>query len=478
MLQRGFFIFCVQILKQNPVLPLAQPRITMKRFSFLLLFLFSVSTVFTQIISGPMLGQVELRDAKIWIEVAPTVKSVQLIYNKKSEPQKTRTIRYKGSLGNAFNPVTFTVGGLDMNTTYHYHFIVDGKRVTQSGDFTTKDLWQWRKPAPDFSFITGSCAYFNEPVFDRPGKPYGGDSSIFKTMAQEKASFMLWLGDNWYTREVDYFSEWGLWYRAHHDRKVPVLQPLLKAMPHYAIWDDHDYGPNNSSKDYVLKETSKKVFDAYWANPSSGMNGEGVYTKMSWADADFFLCDDRWWRSPDRMKDSVNGQRNPDKKMLGDVQMEWLKNSLLNSSAPFKFIVIGTQILNRASPYEKLSDYGNELPQLMQFIADNRINGVLFITGDRHHTEIIKIDRPGLYPLYDITVSPLTSGTHSFGGAEKNNPDRVLGIDEKQNYGRFSFSGPRGQRKLLVEFLGIKGEKLAEWSVMETDLKVRTNTKP
>ena len=35
----------------------------------------------------------------------------------------------------------------------------------------------------------------------------------------------------------------------------------------------------------------------------------------------------------------------------------------------------------------------------------------------------------------------------------------LLGIDEKQNYGKFSFSGIRGSRKLTVELLGIKGEK-------------------
>ncbi|MFZ1262069.1 MAG: hypothetical protein WAT34_01060, partial [Chitinophagaceae bacterium] len=64
-----------------------------------------------------------------------------------------------------------------------------------------------------------------------------------------------------------------------------------------------------------------------------------------------------------------------------------------------------------------------------------------------------------------------TSGTHSFGGAEKNNPYRVLGIDEKQNYGRFSFSGIRGNRKLTVAFLGVKGEKLGEWSITEKELK-------
>jgi alkaline phosphatase D len=97
---------------------------------------------------------------------------------------------------------------------------------------------------------------------------------------------------------------------------------------------------------------------------------------------------------------------------------------------------------------------------------------VLFLTGDRHHSEIIKVERPGFYPLYDITVSPLTSGTHIFGKEERNNPYRIVGVDQKQNYGRISVSGPRGSRKLSVDFLGIKGENITSWSVMEKDLKV------
>ena len=384
-----------------------------------------------RIISGPMLGPVELRDAKVWVEVSPEVKTATLQYNKKGE-QKSKTVVYKGALGNEFNPITFTVGGLDFNTTYQYKLVINGKSTAYGGEFTTKDLWQWRKPVPDFSFLTGSCSYFNEPVFDRPGTPYGKDSSIFDAMAKEKAAFMLWLGDAWYTRDVDYYSEWGLWYRASRDRSLPVLQPFLKAMPQFGIWDDHDYGPNDIGKNYILKDATRKVFNSYFCNPSAGENGQGIYTMTSWGDVDVFMTDDRWWRSADRMKDSVNGEPNPEKRMLGKQQMEWLKNSLLYSNATFKIIAVGSQVLNPVSPFDKWRDFPAEYDELMNFLTEYNINGVLFLTGDRHHSEIIKVDREGTYPLYDITCSPLTSGTHTFGAAEKNNPYRVLGIEGKQ----------------------------------------------
>ena len=106
-----------------------------------------------------MLGPIEYRDAKVWIEVTPQVKSVSLQYKKKGDT-KTKTVLYKGQLGNDFNPLQITVGGLDFNTTYEYQFIIDGKASAAKGQFTTKDLWPYRKPVPDFSFLTRKLCLF------------------------------------------------------------------------------------------------------------------------------------------------------------------------------------------------------------------------------------------------------------------------------------------------------------------------------
>jgi alkaline phosphatase D len=433
---------------------------------FLLLFYFPS---FSQILAGPMLGQVELRTAKIWVEVPPGT-SVELKYWKKEN--KTTVQRQSLSTNAAawYGPVTFELVGLDMNTAYEYQ--VASNKTTRNGEFTTKDLWQWRKPAPDFTFLTGSCAYFNEPGFDRPGKPYGGDSSIFETMAKEQASFMMWLGDNWYTREADYYSPWGLWYRAHRDRSLPVLQPFLKAMPHYAIWDDHDYGPDNADKSFIFKKTSRNVFMSYWGNPSYGLNDEGIYTRLAHSDAEFFMMDDRSFRSSDELAAFSFDKPNEAKRMWGKEQMDWLKNSLRNSLATFKFIVTGTQTLNLASEADCLQAYPVEFEELMNFLKAEKINGVLFLTGDRHHSEVIRYERYDGYPLYDITSSPLTSGVATVYGREKNNPARVAGtLVEAQNYTRISISGASGDRTLTAAFVGIKGEQLATWSIGEKELK-------
>ena len=129
-----------------------------KLFYFSIAIFFSLNVIAQpRIISGPMLGPVELRDAKVWVEVSPEVKAVSLQFNKKGDT-KTKTLLYKGELGKDFNPLFFTVGGLDFNTTYQYKIWINGKTSLKGGEFTTKDLWQWRKQPPEFSFLTGSCS--------------------------------------------------------------------------------------------------------------------------------------------------------------------------------------------------------------------------------------------------------------------------------------------------------------------------------
>jgi alkaline phosphatase D len=409
------------------------------------------------------------------VEVSPLVKSVEVkYYYVDKEISEGAVIQYKGELGKEFNPLKIELNGLKMNTTYNYDVWIDGKKIDPGfpTTFTTKDLWQHRKPAPDFSFLTGSCAYFNEPIFDRPGKPYGGDSSIFETMANTPAAFHVWLGDNWYTREVDYYTAWGLNYRASRDRSLPVLQKFMASIPQYAIWDDHDYGPNDMGKNYILKEDSRKVFMNYSCNPSYGQQGEGIYSVISYSDVDIFLTDDRWWRSEAALKDSMDGKPNTAKTYFGKQQLDWLKNSLLFSKATFKIIATGSQILNPYSGYDCMRFYKAEYKELMDFLSEYKIKGVLFFSGDRHHSEVIKQERNGLYPLYDVTNSPYTSGVSKVKGEELNNAARVPGtLVEAQNFSRITVSGKKNERVMQVEFLGLKGEKLGEWRVNESELK-------
>ncbi len=433
-------------------------------------FFISVSA---QIKSGPMLGPVELRTAYIWCEVYPKAKIILEYWNsankaslKSIKPFITEKFGYK--------ILEFHLYGLEPGTEYEYQLLVNKKDRPEAsrGQFKTQVLWNYRMPPPDFSFLAGSCSFINESLYDRPGKPYGGDSSIFESMAKEPAAFMLWLGDNWYYREVDYHNEFGLWYRPSRDRRSKVLQNFLKSMSHYAIWDDHDYGPNNSNASYTLKHEVKNVFETFWCNPGRNPAREGIYTQFTYHDIDFFLMDCRTFRSSDRLNDSIGNKGNSDKVMWGPTQMNWLKNQLSSSNAPFKIIVNGSPVLNKFNKFDCLIHFVNEFNELMNFIAAEQISGVLFLTGDRHHSEICSYSLSEKYQTYEILSSSLTAGIYKLNEIEKSNPDLLIDLlVEQNNYAKITVRGPAKMRKLHVEFKDTQGNKIKEWEIDENKLK-------
>jgi alkaline phosphatase D len=157
--------------------------------------------------------------------------------------------------------------------------------------------------------------------------------------------------------------------------------------------------------------------------------------------------------------------------MFGKQQMDWLKNALSASAANFKIIATGSQVLNPASPFDCFRRFPIEYHELMAFLRAEKIPGVMFLTGDRHHSEIIRVEGLLSYPLFDVTSSPLTSGTHEFGASEKNNPFRVYGLDQKQNYAVISVTGTPRERIMTIQFKGIKGDLLGEYVISADTLR-------
>ncbi|NNC94328.1 MAG: alkaline phosphatase family protein [Chitinophagales bacterium] len=447
---------------------------TKSSFAALLFFTLFFLTQCTaqKLVSGPMPGYTEHFESLIWLEVASDVLKVEIKYRKLGD-QKFMSSQYDGPLQKKYNPIKFQLQHLEMGSTYEYELWIDGKKTSSEKQYTfsTRKLWEYREAPPEFSFIIGSCAYINDTQYDRPGDPYGQDYRIFKTIENNPSEFMIWLGDNNYLREVDWSSESGIQYRYHNDRKLPEMQGLLSSRNHFATWDDHDYGPNDSDKSYRLKNVSLQAFKDYWGNQTYGEDkNPGVYSSFSWADADFFLLDNRYHRSNNRYPDD-----SPEKTFLGNKQMEWLKNSLLSSRARFKFIVCGSQMLNLHNRNEAFARYANEFEELMNFIVEADIWGVVFISGDRHFSEIIKREQASFYTLYDITSSPLTARPYFsvLKGKEGENPDRVEGkVAVEQNFIKISVQGEeRTDRNLLIQCFDIDNKELWNFKIDDDQLR-------
>ena len=431
----------------------------MKTLSFILL-IFSGLISASTLKSGPMLGHTALRGANIWIETHKPA-HVKIKYWQKGHKDKTSFLSTNTTDAN-YNMHTFKLKGLQPGLSYHYQIWVNKKPIQKKAEtftFKTQKLWMWRTDPPDFTVITGSCNFENEEAHDRAGTPYGGGYEIFDTIAKQEADMMLWLGDNWYYRPVDFDAEQNMIYRASKDKGRDFLQPIFRKFPNYAIWDDHDFGPDNSGGYFIHKQKSLDIFKKIWANPSYGMpETPGIFTKVRFNDVDFFLLDDRYHRSNEQFPDG------PDKHMYGAEQLLWLKNQLIASTQPFKFIVGGSQMLNDYHKWEGWDKYRYERDAFIKWLDEAKIEGVVFLSGDKHHTEMLKIPRENAYPLYELTCSPFTAGTHeSFIESERTKPSLIQDtlVGEK-NFCKLKFDGPRKDRNLTLESYDVDGKLL--WS--------------
>ena len=415
--------------------------------------------------AGPMVGYSEKSEVALWIQTKSKAK-VKFVYwdinnaNIKLETDEVLTNKSTGYTA------TIIADLVKPGVRYNYQPIVNENIVNfdYKLEFQSQEHWEYRKSAPDFTFSFGSCSYTNEIEKDRPGKSYGGDYFIYSNILDKNPDFMLWLGDNVYFREPD-ASRTGVYHRYTHDRGLKELQPLLGSVHHYAIWDDHDYGPNNSDRSFIHKDITYKAFQDFWANPSYGIeNKGGITTQFRWSDVDFFLMDNRYFRTPQNRKHIY-------KEILGKEQVEWLIDALVNSKAPFKIIAIGGQFLNSESTYENHINWIDEHKDILNLIEKEKIEGVIFLSGDRHFSEVSKMDRFNSYPLHDFTVSPLTSGYCDICENEKNKY-RIPGSGVfERNFGTITISGLNNNRTLNYTIFNNKGEALWNYILHEDDLK-------
>ncbi|MFA0961426.1 alkaline phosphatase [Roseivirga sp. BDSF3-8] len=403
--------------------------------------------------AGPMVGYSTMQEAGVWVQ---TDRPADVSIRYWSENDSTHLYQSSVISTNAAQAYTahLIADSLQPGHRYRYLLYIDNIEIERPYklSFTSQPLWQYRNDAPDFSFALGSCMYINQPEYDRPGKPYGRGYHIFNSILEKQPHFMLWLGDNVYLREADWNSRAGIYGRYTHDRSISELQPLLGSVHHYAIWDDHDYGPNNSDRSFWNKEITAEAFRRFWYNPNYGQSGgNDISGTFFWNDVQFFLLDDRWYRAPNSMEDK-------NKPLLGQNQMRWLKDALLFSQAPFKIIVMGGQVINPAQDGENYASYPSERQQLLDFIKEENIPGILFLSGDRHFTELSMLQHDS-YPLYDLTVSPLTSGVVS--PDEEQNTCRVKGtLISQQNFAVVQVSGRKGDRSLNITVYDDEGSTL------------------
>lgn len=412
------------------------------------------------IMGSPLVGYSTMREVLVKARFQLRQPVLMVYKNEQGQTFQTEKITPEA---NRFNIVSFVANQLEPNQNYTYQIQdANTNQLLGKGRFQSQPLWQWRENPPAFQFAFGSCTYKNEAKYDRPGEPYGGDFGIFTQIYKEQPEFMLWGGDNIYLREADWNSMTGIVHRYQNFRETKELDSLFSNVHNYAIWDDHDFGPNDSDRSYPLRDSTLKAFQLFWANPSYGVNQEkGITSKFQWNDCEFFLLDNRYFRTPNKRK---SGERH----ILGKHQIDWLMDNLSNSTASFKFVVVGGQVLNTASVYENHATYPQERQKLIDLIHQEEIKNVIFLSGDRHHSELSKLAEHGKPTIYDLTSSPLTSKTHS-----RRDEGNILQVKNsflhQRNYALLKVDGEWGKRVLHIQMKDKKGEVLFQCKIEQEE---------
>lgn len=431
----------------------------MKKYLILLLCLFMISSThaFAQLKGGPMQGYATENTVSFWmmIEMNDTL-SLNLMNTEAQKVVSNKTF-YSDSIWCFKNDCSIktTFRELKAGTSYHLEIYLNDE-WQETHKFRTKDK---NKSNKDFSVLTGSCAFI----------PFGWGNLIFPfhnlkiydQMEKKSADFMLWLGDTVY-----YIKDENKERKIRRNikyRKKQALDDFLSSKPQIAMWDDHDFGPNNADGNYEDKKASLSVFNNFWVNPKSKMS-DGSYYKINHEDVEFYVLDNRSYStSPEAFESTI----------LGTKQKSWLKRNLKKSKATFKIICSGNQFIADYLSDKTFALYPKERKEILDFIKKNKIEGIFFLSGDRHHTEFMVKHVEGIYPMYEYSSSPITSWANmKFNSKRFNKDQRVEGsLVNKRNFGKLSFIGGTGNRKMIIETFDKKGKMLWTRIIEEKELK-------
>ncbi len=361
------------------------------------------------LMAGPMLGSTGPNEARLWIRAtAPVSWSVKV--SESAALENAREV--SGAALHADSGLTgiADVEGLKPATRYYYQVLLEGRPQTVAPfpSFTTA-------PAPGTKgrqrIAFGSC------VGESPAASAAawGEIAVRCALTPEEGGFDLFLllGDNHYANTTQP-AKLRTYYTAH--RLTPGWREMSARRPVYAIWDDHDYGPNNSDGTQQGKEDSLRVFREFWANPAAGEpDNPGCYFTFQRGDVQVFMLDCRYHRSPNKLKDG------PDKTMFGMKQLAWLKRELSASQARVKILANGSEWQSFGSP-DSLSAFRTERTALLQWLREEKIEGIVMMSGDRHFCSGYQVEKR----FVELVSSPLGSKN----AALIPNPERFTGCAE------------------------------------------------
>lgn len=411
-----------------------------------------------ELIHGPMLSNVTPNSAEFWVRTYKEV-PVQVILHAFESKDTIRSEVINTDAGKGYTGIVH-VDGLKPNTEYKYNLIIDGNFLGKRRVFHTYP--EEGKPLK-LKMGFGGGAGFN-PVYDH----------MWNTLSSHWFPAFLLMGDNVYIDRPKYPQVQD--YTYFRRQSTPQYRNFISRTSIYSIWDDHDFGVNDSWGTTKVDSPAWKIpvwekFKTHWNNPGygGGKDQPGVWYDFSIGDIQFFMLDCRYYRSSPIAED---------KTMLGEAQKKWLLNALEQSDATFKVIAsavpwsldtkkgtreIDGKTVSRA--YDTWHGFQNEREEIFSFIEDQKIEGVLLLSADRHRSDAWQISRLKGYDFYEFESSKLTNRhTHWI------MPESLFGYNEKCSLGLLKFNTIAKDPQVTYQIVNIDNEVINEITIKRSQL--------
>ena len=271
------------------------------------------------------------------------------------------------------------VEGLQPWTKYYYAVENAGSLYTDYiGTLTT-----FGTGTRSFSFGLGACEN------NQLAAPFAANP-IWPFMHAQDVLFLMQVGDwHYYNISTNDINRFRVAY--NEVLSDPFHKLFYTHHPVVYVWDDHDFGANNSDTTSASKPAARAAYrETVPHYPlAAGDGNQPIYYTFSVGRCRFIVTDNRSERTPYVIAD------NPTKTVLGTQQKAWFKSQLLAANADPDVAAIfwvnsfpwtGTALPGAFPASENWAAYPTERAEIATFIRDNDVQRVFILSGDAHST--------------------------------------------------------------------------------------------
>src|SRR4051812_3954464 len=193
---------------------------------------------------GPWSGAVTATSAVVKVRVAAEGMIVRLSL---AESGGTRVVMFtERQTASASRVVSFALRNLQPGTQYLYNVEVNGRFDRANlGQFST-----FPAGAASFTFAFASCART------------ASSHQVFRLIRDTRPLFFMNIGDFHYLN-INSDDPWKFYAAYDLVLSSPAQGDLYRNLPFVYMWDDHDYGGNNSSRTAASHSAARAVYRDY-----------------------------------------------------------------------------------------------------------------------------------------------------------------------------------------------------------------------